>query len=272
MLDVTGLAKTYGDRPVLAGADLVVSGGEAVALVGGNGCGKTTTLRCVVGLARPDGGRILVDGVDAIARPRRALERLSYLPQRPSFPGTLTVREVLEVVAKLRGMHRRVVDREIDLCGLSPVADCVVSRLSGGERQRVGLAVAFVPDVPLLIFDEPSASLDAAAARVLIDRARGLRREGRAVLYTTHVAADIDELATRVALLRQGRVEMFDHPELCGEGSRTARPVTPGERALQTLETGEVVHAAGSDSRRRAGTVGVWERITGTAFAPARPR
>lgn len=273
MLEVTGLEKRYGDRRVLAGADLVVSGGEAVALVGGNGCGKTTTLRCVVGLARPDRGRILVGGADAIDHPRRALERLSYLPQRPWFPSPLTVREIIGVVARLRRMHPRVVDREIELCGLSRVADCPVSQLSGGERQRVGLAVTFVPDVPLLIFDEPSASLDAAAARILIDRARGLRGEGRAVLYTTHVAADIDQLATRVALLRHGRVEMFDDPELCGEGPRTARPVTPGERALQRLEAGgEVAHAADRDTRGSADDVGVWERIAGTAFAPVRQR
>ena len=78
------------------------------------------------------------------------------------------------------------------------MADRFVSQLSGGERQRLGLAVSFVADVPVFIFDEPSASLDPAATRMLIERARELRRDGRAVLYTTHVAADIDALATRV--------------------------------------------------------------------------
>ena len=102
MLEVFGLEKTYGGRRVLAGANLRVRPGEAVALVGGNGSGKTTTLRCIVGLAKPDAGRVRVEGIDVIAQPRQALERVSYLPQKPSFPGTMTVREVLTVAARLR--------------------------------------------------------------------------------------------------------------------------------------------------------------------------
>jgi ABC-type multidrug transport system ATPase subunit len=273
MLSVLGVEKSYGGRRVLAGADLRVGAGEAVALVGGNGSGKTTTLRCIVGLARPDAGRIEVDGVDAVANPRAALERVSYLPQKPSFPPTLTAREVIAVAARLRRQPPAVVEREIERCGLTAVADRFVSQLSGGERQRVGLAVTLVADVPLFIFDEPSASLDPAATAILIECARGLRREGRAVLYSTHVASDIDRLATRVALLQSGRIEMIDDAQLCGEPVTARRPTTPGERALQRLEVehGEPVDAV---DRRRGGDGGgrVWEQLTGAAAAAAGPR
>lgn len=278
MLILLGLEKSYGNRRVLAGADLSVGAGDAVALVGGNGSGKTTTLRCIVGLARPDAGRVEVDGVDALVRPREALARVSYLPQKPSFPATLTALEVIGVAARLRRQPPAVVEREIEQCGLTTVANRVVSQMSGGERQRVGLAVTFVADVPLYVFDEPSASLDPLATAVLIERARRLRKEGRAVLYSTHVAADIDQLATRVALLRHGRIEIVDDPDLCGEAATAPRPATAGERALQRLEVenGELVGGASVAAMdgRRVGDHGgrVWERFAGTAAAAVGPR
>jgi ABC-type multidrug transport system ATPase subunit len=239
MLTVTGLEKTYGARRVLDGASLTVRPGDAIALVGGNGSGKTTTLRCIVGLATPDAGEVNVAGIDARAQPRVALERVSYLPQKPSFPGTLTVRDVMGVAARLRRQPARAADVEIERCGLQGVGDRLVTELSGGERQRVGLAVTFLADVPVYIFDEPSASLDPLATRMLIERARALRLEGRTILYTTHVAADIDALATRVALLRCGRISMLDDPRLQADRAIGAREMTPGEEALHRLEVND---------------------------------
>ena len=284
MIELVGLEKTYlsrrsapgakadGARAVLAGANLVVNPGEAVALVGGNGSGKTTTLRCIAGLSRPDRGRVRVDGVDVLTQTRLALGRLSYLPQRPAFPGTLSVREVIGVAARLRRQPLRAVDGEIERCGLAHVADRFVAQLSGGERQRLGLAVTFVADVPAFIFDEPSASLDPAATRMLIDRARALAREGRAVLYTTHVAADIDALATRVALLRDGRIEVLDDLELRDAPPLAARPRTPGERALECLEVRHDAENTLDDGRLAAGGAGLWERGPRAAAAAAGPR
>jgi ABC-type multidrug transport system ATPase subunit len=211
--------------------------------------------------------------VDVVARPREALARLSYLPQKPSFPGTLTVREVIGVVARLRRLATSTVDREIERCGLTRVAQQFVSELSGGERQRVGLAIAFLPDVPVFIFDEPSASLDPPAARILIDRARALRLEGRAVLYSTHVAADIDQLATRLALLRQGRIEMVEDPQLCGHGAEPPRPMTAGERALAQLEGQDDGAVDEANERRMAGDgLRLWERTARPAAIVAGQR
>lgn len=207
MLALTGVTKSFGSRRVLTGVDLEIAPGESVALLGANGSGKTTTLRCVVGLARADGGRIAIGGIDAAQRPIDARRRLSYLPQKSSFPLTLTVRETLEVVARLRALGRADIEREIELCGLSTLAGCSVAHLSGGERQRLAMAVAFLPAVELYLFDEPSANLDPAASRILFQRARQLTREGRTLLFTTHIPADVRHLATRVALLRDGRIE-----------------------------------------------------------------
>ncbi|MGE5246638.1 MAG: ABC transporter ATP-binding protein [Betaproteobacteria bacterium] len=207
MLTLEGLTKSYVGRRVLAGVDLEVAAGDSVALIGANGCGKTTTLRCIIGLARPEGGRITVGGLDVVRSGPRSRARIGYLPQRPAFPPTLTVRETLTVVARLRRLASAAVDRELEACGLAALADRPVGELSGGERQRLGLAVALLPPADLYLFDEPSANLDPHASRLLFQRARQLKRDGHALLFTTHIPADIRHLATRVALLRNGRIE-----------------------------------------------------------------
>jgi ABC-2 type transport system ATP-binding protein len=214
VLELMSLRKRYARRMVLNGASLQVAGGEAVALVGANGSGKTTTLRCAVGLHHLDGGGVRISGVDPSRDGRAARRQLSYLPQRADFPMTLTVREILQVVARVRNLPGGAVERELSLCGLSKLACRTVSALSGGERQRVALAVLLLPDVPLYLLDEPTASLDAPGTQLLINRICALRDAGRAVLFTTHVGADLERLATRVAILRAGRIELTSKTDL----------------------------------------------------------
>jgi ABC-type multidrug transport system ATPase subunit len=207
MLTLTGLTKSFGGRRVLDRLDLEIAAGESVAMLGANGSGKTTTLRCIAGLARTDAGRIVIGGVDLGGDAIGARSRLSYLPQKSVFPPTLTVRETLAVVARLRRVSAHAVDRELEACGLDGLADRGVGHLSGGERQRLAMAVAFLPTIDLYLFDEPSASLDPSASRLLFQRAAQLKRDGRTLLFTTHIPADVRHLATRIVLLRNGRIE-----------------------------------------------------------------
>ena len=206
MIQLLGLDKRYGSRVILSNATLTVRGGSCVALVGANGSGKTTTLRCAVGLARPISGRVLIDGIDMTARPCEARTRLSYLAQHSDFPATLTVREILAVVAELRGAAVSSVEREMSLCGLTRLAGRTAGQLSGGERQRIAMAALFIPDVTAYLLDEPTMNLDPIGVRLLIDRLSVARDEGRAVLFTTHAAAELEELATDVAVLRDGHI------------------------------------------------------------------
>ena len=207
MLKLTRVVKSFGARRILDRLDLDVAAGESVALLGANGSGKTTALRCIVGLARPDGGRIEIGGVDALRDPIGARRRLSYLPQQSTFPATLTVRETLAAVARLRGLADAAVDREIAMCALEALADRGVARLSGGERQRLAIAVAFLPAVDVYLLDEPSANLDPTAMETLFQRVARLKIEGRTLLFTTHVQSDVQHLATRVVFLHEGRIE-----------------------------------------------------------------
>jgi ABC-type multidrug transport system ATPase subunit len=249
MLTLSTVTKAFHGRRVLNGLNLEVEAGESVALLGANGSGKTTTLRCIVGLARPDSGRITIGGVDVARRPIDARRRVSYLPQKSVFPVTLTVRETLAVVARLRGMTRADVDRELERCGLSTLADRGVGHLSGGERQRLAMAVAFLPAVDLYLFDEPSANLDPLASRILFQRARELRRAGRTLLFTTHIPADVRHLASRVVFLREGRIES----EAAGEFElrlyerRLERDLWGDEH--EDVEDGDVERAGHADHR-----------------------
>lgn len=206
MLEIVELRKSFAGREVLRGIDLSVGGGECVALLGGNGSGKTTTLRSVVGLTIPDAGEIRVDGIDARLDGKWARRRLAFLPQKSVFPATLTTREALDVVARLRELPASRVEEEIARCALDAVADRSVATLSGGERQRLGLAVAFLPDASVCLFDEPTANLDPQALAIFFRRMSDLRRQGRAILFTTHVLADVEALATRAVLLDGGKI------------------------------------------------------------------
>jgi ABC-type multidrug transport system ATPase subunit len=132
---------------------------------------------------------------------------MSYLPQRAEFPLTLTVREILTVAADLRDLPASAVERELALCGLEKLAARTVSRLSGGERQRVALATLLLPDVALYLIDEPTANLDESGTELFIDRVGALRDRGCAVLFTSHVGSDVDRLATRAVVLRNGHIE-----------------------------------------------------------------
>lgn len=244
MIELLGLHKTYGTRAVLSDATLTVRGGESIALIGANGSGKTTTLRCAIGLARPASGRILIDGVDMTARPCDARAKLSYLAQRTEFPSTLTVREILSVVAELRGADAGTVDREISLCGLSRLAGRTVGQLSGGERQRIAIAALFIPDVVAYLLDEPTMNLDPIGVQVLVERLATARDAGRAVLFTTHATAELGDLATAVATLRDGHITLAAHD------------ISPGERHLSLAVDGRV--ESWVDTALRGGARRAW--------------
>ena len=176
-------------------------------MLGANGSGKTTTLRCIVGLAKPDAGRIVVGGIDLA----RDSIRARAPSQLPAAEVGLSADADRARDAGRRGAPARhpagAVDRELDSCGLAALADRGVGHLSGGERQRLAMAVAFLPTVDVYLFDEPSANLDPVASRLLFQRARQLKRDGHTLLFTTHIPADVRHLATRIVLLRDGRIE-----------------------------------------------------------------
>lgn len=204
MITLDGIRKAYGERPVLDGISLGLLPGRITALVGPNGSGKTTLIKLILGLARADAGRILLDGVPVDAEGRYRA-RIGYAPQAPHFPANLAVGEVFAMLRALRP-GAETDESLLEAFGLRAEWETPVGTLSGGWRQKVSTACAFlfVPDV--LILDEPTAGLDPIASGLLKAEIRTAREEGRTVLITSHILSELEELADDVAFLSDGRL------------------------------------------------------------------
>jgi Cu-processing system ATP-binding protein len=204
MISLDGIRKAYGARPVLEGVSLALLPGRVTALVGPNGSGKTTLIKLILGLARSDAGRILMDGepIDAAGRYR---ERIGYAPQAPRFPENLSVGEVFGLLRALRP-GATVDETLLDEFGLRNEWTTPVGTLSGGWRQKLSNAAAFLFTPDVLILDEPTAGLDPIAAGLLKAEIRAAREEGRTILITSHILSELEELADDVAFICDGRL------------------------------------------------------------------
>ena len=205
MISFSGIRKRYGKRDVLTGVSLDVRPGTVTGLVGPNGSGKTTLIKILLGLARADAGSVRCDGViaDAAGDYRRAI---GYMPQIARFPDNLRVRDVIELVRALRPGAQ--IDEElIGAFGLAAEFDKPLGALSGGTRQKVNAATAFLFTPAIVVLDEPTAGLDPVASRVLKDKIARVRAEGRTVLITSHILAELEELADDIAFLCDGTLQ-----------------------------------------------------------------
>jgi ABC-type multidrug transport system ATPase subunit len=206
MIAVHGLVKAYGSHRVLDDLSFDARPGHVTLLVGANGSGKSTTLRVATGLSTASAGRVEIDGHD-LARDRQlALEALSYLPQSPRFHPHLTVRQVLQFYARLRGQELSRIDVVARTWGLAERLDTPTGRLSGGLRQRLALAVFSLPDAPVLALDEPGLSLDPDWRRFLQAELTAVARRGHTVLVATHLLGEWEGQADRCLVLEHGRV------------------------------------------------------------------
>ncbi len=210
MIEVRSLEKWFGRVKALDSVSFDVGAGETFALLGPNGSGKTTTLKCLAGLTLPSAGQIHINGVDLRGQPAGARAAISYLPQRVAFPEQVTARETLEFYRRLRNLPPIRVEAALERCAFGDAADRLVSEFSGGMMQRLGIAVAMLADAPVLLLDEPTASLDpegAAGFRGFLGALKDLRKT---ILFSSHVLSDVDLLADRVAILVGGRLRAVE--------------------------------------------------------------
>jgi ABC-2 type transport system ATP-binding protein len=209
VLRVAGARRHYGDRPALQGVDLSLRSGEIYALLGPNGAGKTTLVRAISGRLRLEDGQVTVCGRDprADARARRCL---GLVPQEIALYPELTARENLTVFGGLMGLGRgrshAAALRLLRRIDLADRADEPVSRLSGGMKRRLNVAAGVVHDPRVLLLDEPTVGVDPAARESIHDLLRDLRRDGLAMILTTHDLEQATELADRVGVLIDGRI------------------------------------------------------------------
>jgi ABC-2 type transport system ATP-binding protein len=215
-LEIASLSKSYAvghlfsrrPRPVLVDVSFDVARGEVFGYLGPNGSGKTTTLKVLMGMLRPDKGSISVLGRPFADRSWRS--RIGYLPEHPYLYDYLTPWEYLDYVGRLFGLSaetRRERSRELlKLVGLSRAADLAMRRFSKGMTQRAGLAQALMNDPDMVFLDEPMSGLDPLGRRLVRDLIVDLKARGKTVFFSTHILPDAEALCDRVAVLRGGRL------------------------------------------------------------------
>jgi len=206
VIEFREFGKDFGAHRAVASVTLEVGRGEAVALLGPNGSGKTTSLKAAAGLVRPSRGSVLLGKPGRDAGDPEARRILSFLPQRVSFPEALTGRETLEFYRHLRGAPAARVDEVLRFASLNGSGSRAVGTYSGGMVQRLGLAVAMLPDAPVLLLDEPTAALDPDGLCAFYGVVSRHRSEGKTILFTSHQLGDAERLADRIAVLVEGRL------------------------------------------------------------------
>lgn len=209
VIEITGLRKEYRSRrgrPQVAvdGLDLEVPEGGVYGFLGPNGSGKTTTIRCLLGLARPTAGSCRLLGVPTPAEVAKVISRVGAIVETPALFPTMSGRRNLRLLARTEGIGATAVDRVLERVGLAERGDDPVRTYSLGMRQRLGLAQALLKDPAVLILDEPANGLDPGGIKEIRELLRSLGDEGRTVFVSSHLLVEIEHTCDRVAILSRG--------------------------------------------------------------------
>lgn len=218
-LAVISIAKAYDKRPVLTDVSVSVGRGEVVGLLGPNGAGKTTCFYSVMGLVKPDSGRVMLDGDDITGLPmyRRAILGLGYLPQETSIFRGLTIEKniltVLELAEPDAAARAERLEKLLDEFGLTRLRDAPAMALSGGERRRAEIARALAADPTIMLLDEPFAGIDPISIADIRDLVKDLKRRDIGVLITDHNVRETLDIVDRAYIIYDGRVLFSGSPE-----------------------------------------------------------
>ena len=215
MIEVQHLSKHYGPVKAVDDVSFRAEAGEILGFLGPNGAGKTTTMRIITGYMPASEGKAIVAGFDVFEQPMEAKKRTGYLPETPPLYPDMTVREYLNFVAKIKGIHKDVRGRVDDVMKKTWVSDMAnrhCAKLSKGYKQRVGLAQALIHNPEVLVLDEPTAGLDPKQ----IKETRQLIRElagSHTIILSTHILPEVSQTCQRIVIINKGKVVAVDTPE-----------------------------------------------------------
>ena len=205
MILISELHKKYGKFKVLNGINLKVDKGMVLGLVGPNACGKTTLIKCLLGLSHYSTGKITIQDCD-IQTGNEYRRLIGYMPQNPDFPGNLKVQEIFKMMEDLRGEPAKFKDHLIDYFSLEDSMEKKLEVLSGGTKQKVAAVLAFMFEVPILILDEPTVGLDPVAGSKFKELVRERAKSGTTIIIVSHVLSELEQVATDVSFIFDGKV------------------------------------------------------------------
>lgn len=217
MLEVKGLTKYYRNIPVVDDVSFAVRPGEVTGYLGPNGSGKSTTVKMITALLEPTAGKVLLDGRNIRDDLTAFKRRLGYVPEEAILYSYLTGLEYLQLIGRLRSLSEPVVDRKandlLELFSLHPYRHAPISAYSKGMKQRVLIAAALLDDPDVLILDEPLSGIDVTSAQLFKHLLGELARQGKMILYISHVLEVVEKVCARVIIIYRGRIMAADSVE-----------------------------------------------------------
>ncbi|MBP9926905.1 MAG: ABC transporter ATP-binding protein [Cyclobacteriaceae bacterium] len=206
MILIENLSKKFGRLTALDQVNLALDKAKSYAMVGPNGSGKTTLIKSILGLVRPSSGTIHFKGKD-IANEWKYREEIGYMPQIGRYPENMRIGELVDMMKNIRENGKPVDEELVDAFKLYKMYDKRMHTLSGGTRQKVSASLAFLFHAPVLILDEPTAGLDPISVEILKEKILHERRMGKLLIITSHILSDLDELATEMVYIFEGKIQ-----------------------------------------------------------------
>ncbi len=208
MIEIRNLRKSYGKREVIKDISLSFNPGSITGIIGPNACGKTTLLKCILGLTVPTSGEIYV-GSKLIDKKGEFRRMIGYMPQQPNFPANLSLAEMLDMFERLRGEKAILREELISYFELEKIVFQPFGELSGGTKQKLAAVVAFMFDAPIIILDEPTAGLDPLLSGKFKAFIENKAKQGKTVVMVSHFMTELEKLAHDIACLTEGELVYF---------------------------------------------------------------
>lgn len=212
MIEIKELQKKFGKFEVLKNINLSCRKGECIALIGPNGCGKTTLIKSVLGMVLPDSGTIHFNG-NSVLGEYLYREKIGYMPQIGRYPDNMTIGQIIEMIKKIRNSSDDLDEDLLHAFELEKMFDKQMRTLSGGTTQKVSAVLAFLFNPDVLILDEPTAGLDPLAAEVLKEKIIKEKEKGKLILITSHLLSELDDLITEIIFMQEGKVHFHQKVE-----------------------------------------------------------
>ncbi|WP_295335474.1 ABC transporter ATP-binding protein [Flavobacterium sp.] len=205
MIDIQNINKKFGKLAVLQDITLSFQKGQCIALIGPNGCGKTTLIKSILGMVIPDNGSITFNG-KSILGDYLYRNNIGYMPQIGRYPDNMTIGQIIEMIKKVRPTATNLDEELIHAFELEKMFDKQMRTLSGGTTQKVSAVLAFLFNPDVLILDEPTAGLDPLASEILKEKIIREKEKGKLILITSHLLSELDDLITEIIFMQEGQV------------------------------------------------------------------